>query len=129
MSEKRALRRSLLLRLSDELYARVDAAALNTQQSAAGWVRVLVADALRARAPVDRKRSPRRIDRPELSCAEAEMKAVVRALGTVGGAIVQLCKVLREADILDHHSSAEQVLLEVRGATEEARKLVRKIGI
>lgn len=128
VSEKTNLNRAILVRLSDDLHARVDAAAIASNQSTAAWVRVAVADALCAQVPIDRKRSPRRSPRPDLSSAEAEMKALVRALGRSGGALVQVCKSLREGH-RPEHAGAEQVLRDVRAAAQDARAFVRKIGL
>jgi hypothetical protein len=128
VSEKRNLNHALLIRLSDDLHARVDAAATTANQSAAAWARITLANELRARAPIDRRRSPRRGPRPDLSSSEAEMKAIVRQLGRTGGSLVLLCKSLREGHSTEH-GNAELVLQDVRAVTEEVRALLRKIGL
>ena len=126
VSEKRRLDRSLLLRLSDDLADCVDAAATAANMSSAGWVRTLLADRLLTGAIIDRKPSPRRAARPELTAAEAEIKSVVRRLGMVGGAAVQLAKALREGRSAEH-AAAETVLADLRTVAADTRKLVRRI--
>jgi hypothetical protein len=128
VSEKRNLNHALLVRLSDDLHARVDAAAAAAHQSSAAWARTILANELRARAPIDRRRSPPRAPRPDLSSSEAWIKAIVRELGRTGGAVVQLCKSLREGQHSEH-AIAESVLQDVRVVTEEVRRFLRKIGL
>lgn len=128
MSEKRNLSHAILVRLSDDLHARVDAAAAAANRSSAAWARITLANELRARAPIDRKRSPRRAPRPDLSSSEALMKAIVRELGRTGGALVQVCKILREGHCPEH-ANAELVLHDVRAVTEEVCVFLRKVGL
>ena len=128
MSEKRKLGRSILVRLSDDLHSRIDSAARSANQSTAAWLRTVAADRLPAQAPMDRVRSPRRTPPPSLSDSEAALKSLVRESGRVGGAVIQLCKCLREQQRIEH-AEAERVLRDVRQMSEEARALLRKIGV
>jgi hypothetical protein len=126
MSETRRFPRQILVRLSDELATAIDAAAETGGVSSAAWLRELAAEAVAGAIPQDRQRSPRRGPRPNLSAAEEELRRLVRTLGVVGGATVQLTKTLREGGHPEH-GEAERTLRAVKQAAFEAADLVWKI--
>lgn len=125
MSETRRFQRQILVRMSDNLAQAVDAAAEAGGVSSAAWLRALAADAVGGAVPQDRQRSPRRGPRPDLSDVEVELRALVRNLGVVGGATVQLTKTLREGGHPEH-KEAERTLRELKLAARRAAYLVWK---
>ena len=129
MTETRQLSRQILVRLSPELATAIDANASARGITSAAWLRQLAADAVTGNVvtPRDRQRSPRRRPAPVISGDEAEVRALVRQLGIVGGAVVQLAKGLREGE-RPEHPAAEEVLRELRATSEAARQLVRRFA-
>ena len=125
MSETRRFPRQILVRLSDELATAIDTAAKTRGISSAAWLRTLAAESVAGAVPQDRQRSPRRGPRPDLSAAEEELRRLVRTLGVVGGAAVQLTKALREGGHPEH-GEAERTLKALKRAAGETANLVWK---
>ena len=126
MSENRQLPRQVLVRLSTELAAAIEIAAAGQGMSSAGWLRELAAGALSTAAtPRDLQPSPPRDPPPKLTPLQADMRALVRHLGILGGSVVQLTKLLREGR-RPEHPDAEGVLSELRAASVTARRLLQR---
>lgn len=115
------------MRMSDELAQAVDAAAAANGVSSAAWIRDLAVKATMGVSLHDQQPSPRREPRPNLTGGEAELRAMVRTLGVVGGATVMLAKALRERGRLEEHREAELVLRDMKQAAFEATQLVRRL--
>ena len=138
MTEKRHLSRSFLVRMSPALADAIESAAARDRISGAAWLRRVAAEKalLESDEPdgpagptplagtaADQRRSPRRRARPVLVEGEADLRALVRDLGRLAGACVQLAKALRESRD-PAHPAAEATLAEVRDAARKAVALV-----
>ncbi len=123
MSETRRFQRQILVRMLDDLAKAIDAAAEAQGVSSAAWLRALAVDAAGGAVPEDRQQSPRRVPRPDLSTVEVDLRALVRNLGVVGGATVQLTKTLREGGHPEY-KEAERTLRELKLAARRAAYLV-----
>lgn len=120
--------RSVYIRLPPGIAARLDAAASRAELSRAGWVRREIARALpqdseAASLPPSPPRRPIAIPPTDL----AKVSRLSASLSRTGGAVVQLCRVLREGgDAV--HADAEATLAELRAVQAEVGRLVVRLS-
>uniref|UniRef100_A0A9E7ZLL7 Uncharacterized protein n=1 Tax=Bosea sp. NBC_00436 TaxID=2969620 RepID=A0A9E7ZLL7_9HYPH len=119
--------RSVYIRLPPQLAVALDAAASEADLSRAGWVRRELARALPEGSelvslPPSPPRRPAVIPPADL----AEVSRLSAAIARTGGAVVQLCKHLRETGHVAH-ADAEAVLADLRSAQVEVACLVQRI--
>jgi hypothetical protein len=122
-TERRRMSNAILVRLTPEAGAAVEAHATARGLSRAAWLRGLAVSA--TRLPLAERRSSKPMTRPVLP--REDVAALARLIGVVGktcGATIQLAKGLRELGIGELHSEAETVLRDLRASQ---RALVRTI--
>lgn len=118
-TERRAMAGAVLVRLPDELAARVAAVAAAEGLSAAAWLRVHAATALGADLAEARPSAPRRGLPPEDVVAVARLR---ESVGEAVGALVQAAIRSREGGRAEAHAEIEALLPVLR---EHARDLDR----
>lgn len=120
--------RSVYVRLQPGVAARLDAAASEAELSRAGWVRREIVRALpegseAASLPPSPPRRPITIPLADL----AELSRLSAAISRTGGAVIQLCRVLREGSE-SFHADAEATLAELRAVQAEIGRLVVRLS-
>lgn len=121
-TETRRMQSAVLVRMPGPLAEAVESTAKARGLSSAAWLRGVAADL--ADAPADTARpSPPKRDRVTVSEDLAEVSRMAAIVERNNGAVVQLCKSLRErGDVL--HADAEAVLADLRRVAAELHDLV-----
>lgn len=115
------MKSAVLVRMPEPLAEAVHASAQARNLSAASWLRGLAADLVDV--PAEVRPSPPRRDRVTVSEDLAEVSRMAAIVERNNGAVVQLCKALRErGDVL--HADAEAVLADLRRVAAELHDLV-----
>lgn len=125
-------RTAIFLRLAPPLAPALDAAAAADGLSRAGWVRRLIAAGLTTRGdiasePVSLPPSPPRrssVIPPDDLVAVGQLAA---AVGRTGGAVVQLCRALRENGHAAH-AEAEAVLADLRVCQRDLSRVIERLA-
>lgn len=120
--------RSVYIRLQPGIAARLDAAASEAELSRAGWVRREIVRALPEGSeaislPPSPPRRPTTIPADEL----VEVSRLSAAISRTGGAVVQLCRALREG-CHPFHDDAERVLADLRAVQGDIGRLVARLA-
>lgn len=119
------VKQGVFVRLDRSLFAALDVAAADADLSRAGWTRREIARALPNRSDIS-SLLPSSPPRRQMVIPGEDLAAVSRlsaALSHTGGAVVQLCRALRETGHANH-AHAEAVLAELRLVQADVARLV-----
>lgn len=125
------LGRAVFLRLSPQLAAALDAAAAEAPLSRAGWVRRAVVEALATRGDIGGIELPPSPPRRAAVVPPDDLVAVgqlTAAVGRTGGAVVQLCRALRENGHAAH-AAAEAVLADLRATQRDLAAVIERLSV
>ncbi len=116
------------IRLAPDLFASLEAAASRAGLSKAGWVRQEIVRALPNRSefhslPPSPPRRPATIPSADL----VEVSTLAAAIARTGGALVQLCRVLRETGHAAH-TDTENALADLRSVQSDVARLVSRLS-